>query len=348
MNPKFKIAVVGASAGGLPALEALAAGLPASLAAAVFVVIHTRDDAVSYLAEILGRAGPLPAGLAIDGEPIMSGRIYVARPGHHLLVEGDRVGVKAGPKENRFRPAIDALFRSAAYMCRERVLGVILSGTLSDGTSGLWTIKQFGGVTIVQDPKEAAFDDMPRNALEQVEIDHTLPVRQIGPLLATLSKTAAAAIKSGPFAEIVERVKREVDVAASANSFNRRIMDFGERSPFTCPECHGALIQIKEGHLIRFRCHTGHGFSANALLSGVTDSVETSLWNALRAMEEAVMLLEHMAKHFDDTGRTKDARLFKMKAEETLQRARLLQKQAVSVEHLSEDNLARNDGTGES
>jgi two-component system, chemotaxis family, protein-glutamate methylesterase/glutaminase len=340
MNRDFTIAVVGASAGGVPALEALVAGIPADLDAAVFVVIHTRDDAVSHLAEILSRAGPLPASFAIDGEPIKPGRIYVSCPGHHLLIEDERVGVKAGPKENRFRPSIDALFRSAAYMCRERVLGVILSGALSDGASGLWTIKQFGGLTVVQDPKEAAYDDMPRAALEQVEIDYTLPVRRIGPLIATLTKTQVAD-KPEPPPEIIERTKREVDVAASGDSFNRRMMEFGELTPFTCPECHGALIQIKEGRLIRFRCHTGHGFTANALLSGVTDSVEASLWNALRVMEEAVMLLEHMAQHFDETGRKDDARLFMAKAEQTRQRARLVQKQAISAEHLSEANFTQ-------
>jgi two-component system chemotaxis response regulator CheB len=324
------------------------AALPADLPAAIFVVLHMRDDSASNLATILDQAGPLPAGVARDAEQIGAGRIYVAPPGHHLLVDGDIVGVKAGPKENRFRPSIDALFRSAAYTCRERVIGVVLSGTLSDGTSGLWTIKRFGGITVVQDPQEAAFDAMPLSALEQVEVDYLLPVAEIGPVVGHLCATEPAAVTVQPSPELVERIRTEVDVAASDDSFNKGMMDFGELSPFTCPECHGTLVRIKEGPLLRYRCHTGHGFSANALLSGVTESVNSALWNALRAMEESVMLLEHMAKHFAENDRHADAAVFLEKARQARMKARILQEQAISSEHLSEDNLVTRKASGQS
>ena len=334
MASEFRIIAVGASAGGIPALETFVAGLPSDLPAAVFVVMHMRDYQISCLPEIFDRKGPLPAALARDGEEVRSGRIYVARAGHHLLVDDGYVGVKAGPKENRFRPSIDALFRSAAYTNRERVIGIILSGMLGDGTSGLWTIKRFGGVTIVQDPKEAPFDAMPLSALEQVEVDYTLPAGEIGPLVAGLSRTNPGGAVQLPDG-ITERVRKEVEVAASEDSFSKAIMNFGELTPFTCPECHGTLARIMEGTLLRYRCHTGHAFSANALISGVTDSIEASLWNALRAMEEGVMLLEHMATHLGSLSRAEEAKMFAQKAQKTRKRALAMQAQAVQ----SGDNL---------
>ncbi|PIK73195.1 chemotaxis protein CheB, partial [Methylobacterium frigidaeris] len=171
MGQGCRIVVVGASAGGVPSLQALVAGLPANLNAAVLVVLHIAPYTNSNLARILDRHGPLPAVHAQDGEDLRPGQIYVSSPDYHLLVDGDHVGVKHGPKENRFRPSIDALFRSAAYTRKEQVIGIVLSGLLNDGTSGLWSIKRFGGTTIVQDPRDAAVDSMPLNALAEVEVD---------------------------------------------------------------------------------------------------------------------------------------------------------------------------------
>lgn len=338
MHSNFRLVVAGASAGGLPVLELLAAGLPADLPAAVFVVIHVPERAVSYLDEILDRAGPLPAHLADDGEEIRPGHIYCARPGHHLLIEGNRVAVKSGPKENRFRPSIDALFRSAAYTGRERTIGVVLSGTMSDGTSGLWTIKRFGGITIVQDPSEAAYDAMPLNALVQVDIDHRLPAAEIGPLIGRLAKSRSGRAVH-PSEDTVERVKKEIRAAASDDAFDRGLMQHGALTQFTCPECHGALVEIEEGSLARYRCHTGHAFTPSALLDGIAETVGTSLWNALRAMQEAVMLLDRMATRLAEIGAVEEAARFRRKAEQTRRKSRALQERVISAEHdLSEIN----------
>jgi two-component system, chemotaxis family, protein-glutamate methylesterase/glutaminase len=179
------------------------------------------------LPEILNAKGPLPAVHARDGEEIRPRRIYAAVPDRHLLIEGGRIGVKRGPKENRFRPSIDALFRLAAYTHKADVIGVVLSGALDDGTSGLWSIKRLGGIAIVQNPQEAAFDSMPLNALEQVDIDYRRPAKEIGPLVAHLATAGArSAVHSSE--DIIKRMRIETEVAASTNAFKRGIMEYGE------------------------------------------------------------------------------------------------------------------------
>lgn len=308
MSLSARVVVVGASTGGVQGLQAFAAGLSKDLNAAVFVVLHIALYATSNLARILERHGLLRAVQARDGEEIRPGRIYVSSPDHHLLLEGDRVGVKRGPKENRFRPSIDALFRSAAYTHRERVIGIVLSGLLNDGTSGLWSIKRFGGTAIVQDPGDAALDGMPRSALNEVEVDHVLQAAEIGPLVARLAQEPVRAAVQAP--QEAERIETEVAVARSENAFQRGILRYGERTAFTCPECHGALARIVEGPLTRFRCHTGHGFTAEALLSGITERAEEALWSATRAPEEGVLLLDSMARQLEDAGRSAEAAEF--------------------------------------
>lgn len=338
MGTQTRIVVIGASAGGVPGLQALVAGLPADLDAAVFVVLHIGQYATSNLARILERHGPLPALHARDGERIRPGQIYVSSPDHHLLVEGDRISVKRGPKENRHRPAIDALFRSAAYSHRERVIGVILSGLLNDGTSGLWTIKRFGGTAIVQDPDEAALDSMPRSALDEVEVDHVLPAAGIGPLIGHLVRAPVS--PAMPVSEeLAGRVETEVAVARSENAFQRGIMRYGEPTRFTCPECHGALSRIVEGPRIRFRCHTGHGFTAEALLSGIAETADEALWSATRALEEGVMLLDTMAQQLEEAGKPGEAARLRQAAREAEQRAALLQRQTTAEDILGAGGL---------
>lgn len=340
MTSKPGIVVVGASAGGVQGLQDVVAGLPADLDAAVFVVLHIRPDVASNLAHILSRHGPLPAAHPDDGEPVRRGCIYVARPDHHLLVDGERIAVSHGPKENRFRPSIDALFRSAAYTRGADVVGVVLSGALDDGASGLWSIKRMGGVTIVQDPQQAPFDSMPLSALRQVDIDRVLPAERIGPAVAELlAARAGPGAAAEPPAEVAERMGIEVQVAASANAFRHGIMRFGEPSVFTCPECHGALVRLAEDALVRYRCHTGHGFTAGALLAGITDSIEPTLWEVTRALEESVMLLDDTAHHLTQSGRPEEAARFFDKARRTARRAHALQALTIRHEHLSPDAL---------
>jgi two-component system, chemotaxis family, protein-glutamate methylesterase/glutaminase len=339
MEPSV-IVVVGASAGGLQALQQFVCNIPNAFDGAILIVMHVSPDARSYLPDLLSRHSSLPVALAEDEEPLVGGHIYVARPDLHMLVDGKKVCLRNGPKENRFRPSIDALFRSAAYTYQAQTIGVVLSGALDDGTSGLWAIKRMGGTTIVQHPEEAEFDSMPLNALSHVEIDHCVRVAEIGPLLLDLTKTRAERARLANEAEL-KQIEIEVRIASSANAFQEGIMEVGELTPFTCPECHGALVQLLEGKLRKFRCHTGHAYSASALLAGVTAAVGEMLWQVTRGLEECVMLLESSGKNYTDTGREDVAEQFYGKARETEQRAKTLQTTALAHEHLSEELLTR-------
>ena len=286
--------VVGASSGGIEALRELIRGLPEDFAAAVCVVLHTSPQAPGILDAILSRAGVLPAHNARDRERLRAGRIYVAPPDCHLLVEPGRVRVTKGPRENRFRPAIDPLFRSAAQVYGPGVIGVILTGNLDDGTAGLWAIKQLGGTSVVQDPDDALFPAMPQNALRHVRVDYSLPLVEIPPLLVRLtSETPVAAAET----TVSESIEIEVKIAMEANPLDAGLNSITEPSTFACPECHGVLLQLKEGGRIRFRCHTGHAYSFESLAAGVGEAIEESLWNAIRALEEGDMLMRSMAEH---------------------------------------------------
>lgn len=181
------IIAIGGSAGSIVALIQLVHSLPRDLPAAVFVVVHSSPKFPSLLPEILQRSGSLPAVHAEDGALIEPGRIYVAPPDRHLLVKGEYMRVVFGPKENRFRPAIDPLFRTVARVYGKRAIGVVLSGLLYDGTAGLFEIKERGGVAIVQDPQEAAVPSMPENAIKHVAVDHILCIEDIARVLSELS-----------------------------------------------------------------------------------------------------------------------------------------------------------------
>lgn len=303
---KRDIVVIGSSAGGVNALKQLTSALPRDLPASIFIVQHMATDVPSYLPEILTHAGPLKAVHAQDGQPIEQGVIYVATPDHHLIIEGENMLVKKGPKENNFRPAIDALMRSAAYWYKTRVIGIVLTGYLNDGTSGLWSVKQFGGITVIQDPVDALYPDMPRNVLEYVEVDYILPLAEIAPMVTGLVKAPAGEpVDVQPLMQ--QRVEVEIDIAKQHNAFEKGISNMGKTSGLTCPECGGSLTEIKEGKSTRFRCHTGHGFSSTSLLSEITQSVEMRLWQSLRSMEEGVMLLEQLAAQRDQAGASADA-----------------------------------------
>jgi two-component system chemotaxis response regulator CheB len=264
----------------------------------------------------------------------------VAPPDHHLLVEPGFVRVTKGPKENRFRPAVDPLFRSAAYVYGPRTIGVVLSGALDDGTAGLWTIKLRGGTSIVQAPEEALVPAMPLNALRSVDVDHCASISAIAGLLARLTREEAP---PAPVLTMDEQRKTETEVgiAEEASALEKKVLEAGELSPYTCPDCQGVLTRIQEGRVLRFRCHTGHAFSANTLLSSVTESVEQQLWGALRAVDETVMLLNHLGGHFKDAGDQESAALFVKKAEEARQRGLAIRNMAIENEQLDEEKLTR-------
>lgn len=180
------VVVIGASAGGVQALKELIRGLPADFPGAVFVVLHLSPNGTSFLPDILSRAGLLDAEHPPDGTKIETGHIYVAPPDRHLVIEDSRAELTAAPKENRHRPAVDPLFRSAALAYGSKVVGVILTGTLDDGTAGLWEVKKRGGIAVVQDPSEARYPGMPRSAIQNVDVDYVVPLSEMATLLVSL------------------------------------------------------------------------------------------------------------------------------------------------------------------
>ncbi|HEX8285232.1 MAG TPA: chemotaxis protein CheB [Pyrinomonadaceae bacterium] len=334
--PGRDIVVVGTSAGGVEALRALVGGLPADFPGSVFVVMHTAPDSPGVLAHILDRSGPLPAANATNRERIRPGRVYVAPPDTHLLLEPGVVRLTRGPKENRFRPAVDPLFRSAAAVYGPRVVGVILTGGLDDGTSGLWAVKRLGGAAVVQDPDEAFMPSMPLSALGQVEVDHTLRVAEIAPLLVQLARTTVA--EQGDY-EVPEKLNIEVKIAMEDHARESGVARLGTPSIFTCPECHGTLLQLKENGRTRFRCHTGHAYSADSLLSEMTESVEETLWSAIRNIDESAMLMRHMAEHIQEADGGAASR-FMEKARDAERRSEIVRRAVFDHENLSEEKLA--------
>lgn len=275
--PQRDIVVVGASAGGLAPLRDLAWGLPADFAGSVFVVLHLSPEVDTYLAQILARAGPLPAVEVVDDLPIEPGRIYVASRDRHLVVEPGRVRSVIGPRENRHRPSIDVLFRSAAAAYGDRVIGVVLSGALSDGTAGLHAVKTAGGVTVVQDPEEAEQPWMPASAMRGAPIDHCTQVEKIPALLVALSAEPAGERAPAPVLPLAQRAKT------------------GPVAHFACPDCNGTLFEVREGELLRFRCRVGHSFTEDGVASANAANLERALWTALRILEERADLHGRLA-----------------------------------------------------
>jgi two-component system chemotaxis response regulator CheB len=251
--------------------------------------------------EILSAAGPLRADHARDGDPIRLGRILVAPPDRHLIVEHGRVRVVHGPRENRHRPAADPLFRSAALAYGPRVVGVVLTGLLSDGSAGLAAIHDRGGVTVVQDPTEAVFADMPRSALKKVPVDHCLRLPAIASLIARLSREPVRPEVPATAGQ-TERMEKETRLAHLDPEVLEDPKKAGRPSAFTCPECSGVLWQIEEGDILRFRCRVGHAYSLESFASAQGESVERALWTALRVLEERIAFLKRLRKEAGSHG----------------------------------------------
>ncbi len=330
------IVVIGASSGGVSALLELVKMLPPDFPAPIFVVQHVAPDSPSILPQLLSAASALPARHPQNGDRVEPGVIYVARPDHHLLVEDGRVLVTRGPKENRFRPAIDALFRSAAYTYGPRVIGVVLTGYLDDGTSGLWTVQHLGGLAVVQDPLDAQSPAMPANALAFVTADYVVPLAGLGALLTRLTAEPAPRKPAVTKAEL-DLLKIELTIAKEDNAFELGIIDRGKLTPFTCPDCHRALTQLVEGRLIRYRCHTGHAYTVSALLGEVTQSVESLLYQSMRGLEETKMLLENLGKHFAADGQPAVADVFFRRAKQVGRQAHVVHDSILKQEALSGD-----------
>ena len=291
-----RIVAIGTSAGGIEALRSIAAALPADFPAPIAMVVHSAPDSPGVVHDIIDRAGPLTAVRARNGERLQPGRIYLPPPDTHLLIEPGRVRLTRGPKENRFRPAIDPLFRSAAQVYGPAAIGVILTGSLDDGTAGLWAIEKLGGTTVIQDPADAMFPSMPWNARRHVRIDHSVRLVEVAPLLVRLT---AAPVHAMPGRAIPEHLNVEIKIAQEEDPLRAGLQGISQPSTIACPDCHGVLMQLQEGGRTRFRCHTGHSYTASSLLSGITENIEEALWTAIRSLHEGGMLLRQLAAHAD-------------------------------------------------
>jgi two-component system, chemotaxis family, protein-glutamate methylesterase/glutaminase len=313
------IIVVGASAGGVQALTTIVAALPPNLPAAVFIVLHVPADSPSLLPHILSREAVMPVAHAKNGERMERGRIYVAPPDQHLLIEGSHIKLVHGPKENLHRSSIDTLFRSAARWAGPRVIGVVLTGARDDGTVGMRAIKQRGGVTIVQDPIEATFPSMPTSVMRDTSVDFSVPLREIAPLLTRLTNVTnePPAEEGGfPLAEEVEIEARIAGQEMNSGELIASVERLGRVSKLTCPECHDALWEINDADLLRFRCHVGHAFSDDSLSDGQSERLEVALWSAVRALEEQMILAQRIVERARKANHMRAASMFQRRAEE--------------------------------
>ncbi|MEX1198548.1 MAG: chemotaxis protein CheB [Pseudohongiellaceae bacterium] len=287
------LVVIGASAGGMAALKKLVAQFQQDFPAPVFVVNHMgADNSGAGLVKVLNDSGSLACVHAHDQQVFKPGHLYVAPSDQHMLIGKGKILVTKGARENRSRPAIDPLFRSAAATYGNRVIGIILTGYLDDGTSGMMAIKRCGGVSIAQDPLDAAYPDMPQSVIENVGADYCLPIAQMGALLSELLSRDLPAQKPVP-----DDIVIEAKIAQRVLSDLPAVEALGEQVPYNCPDCGGVLWQMAEGKILRYRCHTGHAFTASVLLAQQTAKIEETLWVALRMFEERQNLLVTMNKN---------------------------------------------------
>jgi len=311
------IVVIGFSAGGIDPLQQMVADLPRDFPAAILVVHHFPAMGISVLPDILGRASVLPAVQAAEGALIEPGRIYVARPDYHLLVRGDRIRLTRGPREQGHRPAIDPLFRTAARHYGPRVIGVILSGTLDDGTAGLQSIKDARGLAVVQDPREAAYSGMILSAMQHVAVDHVVQAAEASALLDRLARQPSpppADPADIPRAAEIDLADPEPAVAGTAALRNGAPP--GHPAGVVCPECGGVLWESQNGDILHFRCHVGHAYSAETLLARQSDALEGALWSAVRALEEKAELARRLADRSRDMGLPRSSSQFESAAGE--------------------------------
>jgi two-component system chemotaxis response regulator CheB len=305
------VVVIGASAGGVEALQRLFRSLPSDLPATFLVVLHIPPYTPSALNDVLSRETFMPVISVIEDQPLEAATVYVASADHHLMMVEEGLRVTRGPKECRSRPAIDVLFRSASVVHEERVIGVILSGALDDGTAGLWAVKDRDGLALVQDPGEAGHDSMPKSAIQHVAVDFTGTVEELASEIARQVQTSIEPKEAQPSNE---RHLIENGISINGKGLDTGVMGLGKISNYTCPDCHGVLVQIQEGSIVRFRCHTGHAFSVKTLIADVNAAIDKGLWDTLRAVEERIMLLRQMADLSEEDGSFADAKRYRTQA----------------------------------
>jgi two-component system chemotaxis response regulator CheB len=297
--PNRDVLTIGTSAGGVEALIYLARKLPAGFQASVFVTIHLSSDFPSSLDSLLSQAGALPAAFAIDGETVRRGRIYIAPPAHHLILDDDRIVLGSGPRENSARPAVDPMMRSAGVCCGGRAIGVVLTGAMGDGASGLWALKECGGIAVVQDPEDAAFPEMPTAALRRANADWIAPLKDLPALVAGLVQEPA-----GEHPVVPDYIRYEVEIAKNGHSSMNGMDRIAGRSVLTCPDCHGIMWQIEEGGVPRYRCHLGHAYTEEMMTLALDESLRRSLASGLRALEERATLVRGMRDRASVRGHT--------------------------------------------
>ena len=286
------------------------------------IVLHLPTHATSVLPNILKRAGKLPTCHPQDNQEISPGCIYIAPPDYHLLVKPGYLSLVRGPRENNHRPAIDPLFRSAARAYGKRVIGVVLTGVLDDGTAGLQAVKMRGGVAIVQSPDDAVYPGMPRSAVENVEnIDYILPLSEIPAVLVELANNSIEAEAEQPVSHEMEIETDLVDMDVETLSNDDRA---GKPSTLACPDCGGILWELEQKNLLRFRCRIGHAYSLESLLAKQSDALEDALWFALRALEEKASLSRRMAKRMRDRNQNLAAQRLQEQAEDAVARANVI------------------------
>lgn len=291
MNEPKNIVAIGASSGGIGALKQIFGALGADFPAPVLVVLHIGAHE-SVLPTMFAPVSRLAVRHAQDGEPVQPGSILIAPPNRHMLVEQGRIRLSRGAKENHARPAIDPLFRSAAVAYKNRVIGLVLTGHMDDGTVGLQAVKAYGGLALIQDPADAEVPSMPTSAMNYVDIDFVLPLDDIAPTLTRLTRAPAA----GAAVAGEDKVLQMENEFAMTGNCNEVMLDrIGKRSSMTCPECGGVMWQIQDAVPPRFRCHTGHAFTAQSLLSEQSNLTEEAVWAAVRALHEKQVLMRRLA-----------------------------------------------------
>ena len=316
--------VVGASAGGVESLRAFVAGLDPDLPAAVLVVLHLPSTGASMLSPILARAGALPVSTASINQSLIPGTIVVAPPDNHLILVDGHTTLTRGPRENGSRPAVDVLFRTAAYTCGPRVIGVILSGALDDGTAGMLSIRQRGGTVLAQDPSDAAYAGMPASVIRNVGADVVGTVAELAAAVNRLTREPppSPAPPAGPSA-ILTREVEIADLTPAAFSAPDRP---GVPAGFSCPDCSGSLFQIDDGGLLRFRCRVGHAWSSLGLLAKQSDALDDALWIAFRTLQEKAALSDQLAGRAAERGNTLSQNRYLDKALEARRSAELIRR----------------------
>jgi two-component system chemotaxis response regulator CheB len=316
------IVVVGASAGGIEALQQLVRGLPHNFAGSVFITVHFPEHGTSVLPRILTRVGKLPALHATDGESIVPGRIYVAPPDYHLLLTPSVMRIVRGPKENGNRPAVDPMFRSAAVAFGPRVIAVVLTGNLDDGTSGARAVKRRGGYVIVQDPEDALFPSMPQSVRDHVIVDRVAPIRAMARVIEdAMSEPIPETLLPPPNEDVMENELSAANLDAIGAPESQHP---GVSSPYSCPDCGGVLWELKDGDFTRYRCRVGHSWTGDALLAKQADVLDDALWIALRTLEESASLSRKLADRHRERGATRLAERFADQAESLQARARVI------------------------